>query len=95
MTEMVKRAGDAVIAALKRPFGDFSPAEMKEPWNVAAGRMVILAALDPEVIRAMIEEKIKTHYWNHHGARDPSPEFVDDLAGMLVIGLQQMAQGEL
>lgn len=48
MTEMVKRAGEAVIAALKRPFGDFSPAEMKEPWNVAAGRMVILAALDPE-----------------------------------------------
>ena len=47
MSDMVTRAGDAVMAALKRPFGDFPVEQMHEPWNVVAGRMVLLAALDP------------------------------------------------
>lgn len=48
MTDMIARAAEALLAALKRPFGDFSRAEMERPWNVTAARMVLSAALNPE-----------------------------------------------
>lgn len=85
MSDMIKRATDAMAA--------MEPGVSTAYFENAA-RAALLAALDleDEALRDMLKHKVGVHYWNHHGAREPSPEFVDDLVGMIVIGLRDLVQ---
>lgn len=77
MSDMIERATKALR---ELGYDSILPGEAAE---------ALMAAFDTrdEALQRAIGEKVKLHYWNHHGARDPSPEFVDDLAGGVVLAL--------